>query len=210
MWMEIFSLKVVIVSHEYRVHHSSLLATPITTTPPSSTAKPLQQSSIGETILALRVQSLTHPDTIMLYYSLKAGQPHPLGLLPGTVATFHSLFLRTSRSGNVYCESTASSSITLHSLSGVSSCACQQPSSSSGTELTPQLLSLPSVHLSDLMRSLLSGSLTQRIVCVQCRLSSVQRVSLSYKCLGCDCTVVDGVCMAVCPQSRPTFKAEAR
>ena len=112
---ELFSLKGVVLSHEYRVHSSTLLA-PLTTA--SSTTPTSQQCR--ETILALRVQSSTYPDSIMLYYGLKAGQPHPLGLLPGSVATFHSLLLRTSKSGNIYCESTASSSVTLNSISTVS------------------------------------------------------------------------------------------
>ena len=220
MWTEIFTMKVVIIEHDYRIHHSTILAPPTiatppptvtttldadpTTAPPTSDVTP-QQLCNCVTILALKVQSLTHPDTIMLYYGLKAGQPHPLGLLPGVIVTFHSMALRTSRSGNVYCESTASSSYTLHSLSGV--CSCR--SSPSG-ELTPQMLSLPSVHFSELTRSLLCGSLSRRIVCVQCRISSVQRVALCYKCLGCDRTVVDGVCMSACPHSRPTLKAEGR
>lgn len=217
-------MKVVIIDHDYRVHHSTILAPPTVATPPATgpptmttpldadatTAPPTsamtsQQLCNSETILALKVQSLTHPDTIMLYYGLKAGQPHPLGLLPGVIVTFYSMALRTSRSGNVYCESTASSSYTLHSLSSVSSCR-----SSPTSELTPQMLSLPSIHFSELTQSLLYGRLTRRVVCVQCRIRSVQRVALYYKCLGCDCTIVDGVCMSACPQSRPTLKAEGR
>ena len=208
-------MKVVIIDHDYRVHHSTLIAPPATappdaaptviaTAPPTSTTPP-QQLCMCETILALKVQSLIHPDVIMLYYGLKAGQPHPLGLLPGTVVTFHSMALRMSRSGNVYCESTASSSYTLHSLSGVSSC---QPSPTA--EVTPQMLSLPTIHFIELTQSLLSGCLTRHVICVQCRISSVQRVALCYKCLGCDRTIVDGVCMSACPQTRPTLKAEGR
>jgi hypothetical protein len=111
---ELFSLRGVVISHEYRVHSSALLA------PPTTASSTGQQHR--NTILALRVQSSTYPDSIMVYYGLKAGQPHPLGLLPGSVVTFHSLLRRTSKSGNVYCESTASSSITLHSLNAVSEC----------------------------------------------------------------------------------------
>lgn len=213
MWMEIFTMKVVIIEHDYRVHHSTILAPPTTATPldadattaPPTSAVTSRQLCNSETILALKVQSLIYPDTIMLYYGLKVRQPHPLGLLPGVIVTFHSMALRTSRSGNVYCETTASSSYTLHSLNGVSSCR-----SSPTGELTPQMLSLPSVHFSELTQSLLSGCLTRRVVCVQCRISSVQRVALYYKCLGCHCTIVDGVCMSACPQSRPTIKAEGR
>lgn len=113
--MELFSLKGVVISHEYRVHSTTLLAPPTTA---SSVAPTGQQCH--NTILALRVQSSTYPDSIMLYYGLKAGQPHPLGLLPGSIVTFHSLLRRTSKNGNVYCESTASSSITLHSVNTVS------------------------------------------------------------------------------------------
>lgn len=113
---ELFSLRGVVISHEYRVHSSTLLAPPTYT---SSVAPTSHQHHKSNTILALRVQSLTYPDSIMLYYGLKAGQPHPLGLLPGSVVTFHSLLRRTSKNGHVYCESTASSSITLHSLNSV-------------------------------------------------------------------------------------------
>ena len=112
---ELFSLRGVVTSHEYRVHSSALLAPP--TTAPS--ASPTRQQH-HDTILALRVQSSTYPDSIMVYYRLKAGQPHPLGLLPGSVVTFHSLLRRTSKNGNVYCESSASTSITIHSINAVS------------------------------------------------------------------------------------------
>ena len=113
--MELFSLRGVVISHEYRVHSSALLDPP---TIPSSVAPTGQQHH--NAILALRVQSSTYPDSIMLYYGLKVGQPHPLGLLPGSMVTFHSLLHRTSKNGNVYCESTASSSISLHSVNTVS------------------------------------------------------------------------------------------
>ena len=103
------------ITHEYRVHSSTLLAPPTT----ASSAMPIGQQD-RDIILALRVQSSTYPDSIMLYYRLKAGQPHPLGLLPDSEATFHSLLYRTSKNGNIYCESTASSSITLHLVNTVS------------------------------------------------------------------------------------------
>ena len=80
----------------------------------------------------------------------------------------------------------------------------------STSDLTPQLLLLPSVYLGDIMQSLLIGRLTARIICVQCRLTSVQWVSLQYKCQGCGCTIIDGVCLSACPHHRPTLKAEAR
>ena len=194
--MELVSLKGVIISHEYRLHHSTISA-PLTST--------TSNQQLHETIIALRVQSQTHPDSVMLYYSLREGQPHPLCLLPGAVATFHSVIIRTSKGGNIYCESTGSSSITLHCMDAVWSITTQI-----ACALTPQMLAQPPVYLSELRQSLLSGSLTRRIICVRCRLVSVQRVSLHYKCLSCDCTIVDGVCMAACPQSRPTLKAEGR
>lgn len=195
MCSELFSLRAVVVSHEYRVPHSTISAPPTSTTPTK------------EMILALKVQSLSHPDTIMVYYGLKAGQPRPLGLLPGATVTFHSLILRTSKRGNVYCESSASSSVTLHQLGPLTS---HQPTPVSCSALTPQMLALPQAYIGDLIQSLLSGCLTRRIVCLHCRITSVQRLSLQYKCLSCDCTVVDSHCMVACPFSRPSFKAEAR
>ena len=195
MWAELISLKGVVITHEYRLPHSSLSATPTAATP----------SQPCETILALKVQSLTHPDTVMVYYRMGEGQPHPLGLLPGSLATFHSFTLRISKSWNVYFENTASSSITLHCLSDTTG---YHPSHGSG--LTPQMLALPTAYLSDLMRDLLSGSLSCKVVCVQCRVTSVQRLSLQYKCLSCGCSVVDGNCMVACPMKRPISKVEGR
>ena len=189
------------MKHEYRIHRSVLSTPPTLLTPPTGAATTHQHLNT-ETLLTLKVQSLTHPDSLMLYYSLKAGQPHPLGLLPGSVATFYSLTLRSSKGGNIYCESTASTSIALHSVTTITS---SPPSS-----VTPQMLALETACFGDLMRSLLIGSLSRRVVCVQCRVTSVQRLSLQYKCTACGFVVVDGRCMATCPASRPTLKAEGR
>lgn len=112
------SFKGVIVKHGYRISHEIL--------PVSETAA---SSSLGVTpsvghpsfsqIVALTIQSLKFPDTIMVYCSYKQGIPLPLGLLPGSVATMHGFKLMSSKSGNIYCMNCASSSIDVNSVKSV-------------------------------------------------------------------------------------------
>lgn len=108
------------MKHGYRISHEML--------PVSETAAPSSLDvtpSVGQLqpsfsqIVALTIQSLKYPDTLMVYCSYKQGIPLPLGLLPGSVATMHGFKLMLSKSGNIYCMNCGSSSIDINSVKSV-------------------------------------------------------------------------------------------
>lgn len=108
------------MKHGYRISHEML--------PVSETAAPSSLDvtpSVGQLqpsfsqIVALTIQSLKYPDTLMVYCSYKQGIPLPLGLLPGSVATMHGFKLMSSKSGNIYCMNCGSSSIDVNSVKSV-------------------------------------------------------------------------------------------
>ncbi len=161
--------------------------------------------SSAERVVGLLVRSLRSPDTLMMYVNVKRGICLPIGLLPGTTATFHGFKAKTSKLGNVYCSSSAVSSIQIHSLDD----------SDSGQEadvngITLQMDRLDASYLYDLMVNLLHGRLTRRIACVRGKFSMVQQVWLQYVCLTCNGAVTDGRCRAVCSGTNPALKAEGR
>ena len=117
----------------------------------------------------------------MVYFDLKGGVPTPLGLLPGAIVTLRGMRVKSSRSGNVYCTNCASSSIEINSLEGVGtnfhSIGSPDGIGQSNRGVTPEMRSLPTSSLNDLMRSLLCGRLSRRMVCVKGTFISVQQVS---------------------------------
>lgn len=118
---ELVSFKGVILKHEYRINHEMLTAGGIAA-PSSLDAGPMAgqiQPYASSRIIALTVQSIKYPDTMMVYCSHKQGIPLQLGLLPGSVVTMHGFKLKSSRSGNVYCMNCASSSIEVNSVKSV-------------------------------------------------------------------------------------------
>ena len=159
-----------------------------------------RSSSTPSPVVVFTVQSSTHPDTIMIY--CKNVQTLILGLVPGCVATFHSVNLSTSKSGNTYCSCTSSTSITVHSLGELE----RVPPNA----VTAPMARLPTTLLHQLAEGLVNGRLTRKVVCVRGRFVSVQRVSLQYKCRGCQCVVLNGQCMVACLQRRPLLSADGR
>ena len=113
---QLVSFKGVIVKHGYRISHEML---PVSETAASSSLGVTVGQPPFSQIVALTIQSLNYPDTIMVYCSYKQGIPLPLGLLPGSVATMHGFKLMSSKSGNIYCMNCASSSIEVHSIKSV-------------------------------------------------------------------------------------------
>ena len=197
---ELVSFTGVILQHSYRINHEALASGSLFQGPSS-------KAGATENIVALTVQSLQYPDTIVVYYHFKEGIPLPIGLLPGGVVTLHALRVKSSKSGNVYCINSASSSITVNSLEGVG-IDVQKLTFSAG--VMPQMLNLSTTRLYGLMQDLIHGCLSRRIVCVRGRFMSVQQAAIQFTCRGCHCTVVDGSCMTSCLQSKPVLKAEAR
>ena len=189
---EFVTLRGVILKHAYRIDHVS------TMTGPSSPSR----------IIALTVRSLEHPDTIMVYCEFRDGVPLPLGLLPGTTVTFNSFKLKSSRSGNVYCTSTPASSIVVNCLDGVE--ALSSTISTGPSTVTQMMLNLPTTYLGSMIDRLLRGSLSGRIICIVGKFVHVLRLSIQYKCLGCQSTVIDGSCMTACLKRRPVLKGEGR
>ena len=113
---QLVSFKGVIVKHGYRISHEIL---PVSETASSLGGTPSVGQPSFSQIIALTIQSLKFPDTIMVYCSYKQGIPLPLGLLPGSVATMHGFKLMSSKSGNIYCMNCASSSIEVNSVKSV-------------------------------------------------------------------------------------------
>ena len=151
----------------------------------------------------------------MVYCKYRNGvTPPTVGLVPGGVATFNSFTLNTSKSGNIYFVSCASSSIVLNSLDGVEAYretkSHKQLAPSGKSDITLDMIKLPMTYLSKLTQALVSGCLSRRVVCLRGRIVSVQRLSLQYKCLGCQCVIVNGQCMVACLQRRPCLTVEGR
>ncbi len=173
----------IIQERGYRIDAASL---PVTTpTPP---------------VLFFRIQSTSTPDSITVYYKCPVLKTLPIGLVPGSLVSFYSFDLKTSKSGNAYCTNSSSSSVSVHSVEAVERV--------SGVSLA--MAKLPTVLLHELMQSLLKGCLSKRVVCLRARVVSVLKVCLNYRCQGCQCVLVNGQCMVACLQRRPFLAADGR
>ena len=159
------------------------------------------ESVFRSQVLALKVQSLTSVDTMMVYYDLKHINPVLIGLVPGTMATLYNIQLRTSKHGNIYAMSVALSDLEIVSL-GTTDLA------------TPPLSSLgdiPNVLLYDLNEAYIQGSLSQRTACVKGMFTLVQHVSLQLKCFTCQSLFVNNRCTNVCcMEEKAVLRASAR
>ena len=168
-----------------------------TTAPNSTTA------TTPRKIIALTLQSLHLPDTINVYCEFRQGIPLPIGLVPGTVATFNSFKLKTSKSGNSYCTSSALSSIDINDMSDVERY-------TTGHSTIPEMLTLPVTYMNELMLSLVRGSLSKSIVCVRVCCLTVLRFCVSHKCKGCQTVITNERCSASCVRHRPSIEVDAR
>ena len=205
------SFRGIVVEHSYRIDYDALVAT---------RQASLDQSSAGHTttaahtnaamrhIIALCIRGLHCPNTVMVYCKYKLNEPLPLGLLPGAVVTLHSFALKSSRSGNIYCTNSPCSSISIETMQGVG----VDSSLIHRDQATPtvEMANLPVSNLYDLTQSLLQGRLSRRVVSVKATIMSVQQASVQFQCQGCQCTVVDGNCMAGCLVKKSVLKAEGR
>lgn len=165
--------------------------------------------------MVFTLKSLTHPDSIMVYFKHKGKVCLPtLGLVPGCIATFNSFSPNISKSSNVYFTNSASSSITVNSLDDIEAFKEEKANESLMPSLqsiiTLDMLKLPTSYISHLGQALISGGLTRRVVCLRVRVVSVQRLSLQYKCHGCQYVILNGQCMVACLQKRPYLLAEGR
>lgn len=69
-----------------------------------------------EQTIIIKAIDLTSPNYIKIYGN-SMHLHHYLGLLPGSVATFHSILCKVSRHGTIYCEFLANSGFTLLAIS---------------------------------------------------------------------------------------------
>ena len=204
---ELISVTGLILHRSYRIDQDALatsgLAAAVSLQGPSSSSGVAAASQI----LALNVQSLQYPDTTMVYYHQKHCMSSLLGVIPGAIVTFHAFKMKSSRSGNIYCTSCASSSIEINSFEGAgfNVVGRQKPD-----RVSPEMSNLTPTSLNNLMQALLHGKLSRRVVCIRAAIAAVQHVNLQFICKGCQCAVVDGNCMATCLQKNPVLKAEAR
>ena len=166
-------------------------------------------SSAMRRIIALNIRGTHCPNTIMVYCKYKPREPLPLGLLPGSVAAFHFFSVKSSmRSGNVYCASCSSSSISIETLEGVG--AEVLPVGQNDATPTPEMLNLPISRLYDLTQALFEGRLSRRVVSVKATLMCVQHAFIQFQCQGCLCTMVDGTCRPTCLTKKAILKADTR
>ena len=194
----------VIISRSYRIDHMILERGATTSTPSSS-----QYTRQCRTI-ALTVQSLHTPDTIVAYCEFKQGLPLPLGLLPGGVVTLQSFRLKTSKAGNSYLTNYARSSIDINDMSNVLHHVTERSRMPRPFCPTPEMFGLPVSSLSGLMMSLIKAQLSRSVVCVRVCHVTVQRLSAEYKCKGCGCLVANGRCTAACVRPTPSLEFTAR
>lgn len=183
-------------------------------TPHSTPSSSLFSPYLSSYITAVQVQSTTHPDTIMVYFSLRQF-PIQLGLLPGAEVAFHKFQLVRTNLGNPYAKYCSSSSVELVSLS-------ISPTGNGGVgredhnslpvmrEPSPEMLNLPVTPLISLINALLRGELSRRVVAVRAEVVSVQQVSLQLVCQSCGAVVVGGSCAAHCLIRSHLLKQEAR
>lgn len=207
-----------VISRSYRIDHktlawsypSSLLA-PVLPADPSPTLSPAVTTKQCK-ILALTIQSLHSPDTIMAYCEYKDAVPLPIGLIPGAVITLDNFKLKTSKSGNSYCTNFAMSSVHVNSVSAVVDHVIDHTSTGSTSQcwVLPQHFGLPVTLMSELMQALIDGTLSRGVVCVRPSHVTVQRLCMEYKCRGCQCVIANGRCSVACLRHRPVLEVTAR
>ena len=191
------------MEHSYRIDCDTAHLTPWEGTSASAGSSGMRR------IVALNVRGTRCPNTIMVYCKYKPQEPLPLGLLPGNIAAFHFFSVKSSmRSGNVYCASCFSSSISIETLEGVG--ADVLPVGQNGATPTPEMLNLPVSRLYDLTQALFEGHLSRRVVSVKATLMCVQHAFIQFQCQGCLCTMVDGTCRPTCLTKKAILKADAR
>ncbi len=186
---KLVSVRGIVQSRGHRIDASSLPQTP---SPPPP-------------MLVFRLQSTSTPDSIMIYYKSPIIHTLPLGLVPGCEVTFYSFNMNISKSGNVYCTNSPSSSLSVHSVEGLDTIDSQRVYG-----ISISMTRLPTILVHELTQCLLSGCLPRRVVCVRGCLLSTQKVCLTYKCRGCQCVIVNGQCMVACLQRRPFLVADGR
>lgn len=200
---ELVSFRGLIKEHSYRID----CATPLGHI---ATSLPDLGSHTTRHIVALCVRGTCSPNSIMVYCKYKSHEPLPLGLLPGSIASFHFFSLKSaSRSGNMYCVNTSSSSITVESVSEETTVEDFDTRSKS-CNLTREMTRLPVIHIYELTQRLLQGRLSREIVCVRAIVMAVQHAFIQFQCQTCLCTMVDGLCRTTCPAKRATLNTDAR
>ena len=194
------------MEHSYRIdcnttHQTSLQA--------PTTSAVFVSNLAARHIVALNVRGIHCPNTIMVYCKYKPLETLPLGLLPGTVATFHNFSLNSSaRLGNIYCANGSSSSISIETFDVELAEVAGNGHRCCGP--TAEMLHLPMSHLYDLTQRLFGGCLSREIVRVKATVMAVQHACIQFLCQACQCTMVDGSCRPSCLSKRATLNTDAR
>ena len=145
----------------------------------------------------------------MVYCKYMPHEPLPLGLLPGSIASFHFFSLKSStRSGNMYCVNGSSSSITVEAIGEEST--AKFDSRNKSHDFTQEMTCLAVTHIYDLTQRLLQGCLSREVVCVRGTVMAVLHAFIQFQCQACLCTMVDGLCRTACPAKRATLNTDAR
>lgn len=207
---DLVSFRGIIMEHGYRIDCDTARLTPW-----SDVHMQLANTSLSNTtassmkhIIALSVRGVHCPNTLMVYCKYKREGALPLGLLPGTAATFHNFSLKLSaRLGNAYCINCPSSSITIESLDGVETAV--ELGDESGVP-TVEMRHLPISNLYDLTQMLFRGRLSRSLVSIKATITCVQHAFIQFQCQGCLCTMVDGRCRPTCLAKKATLKTDAR
>ena len=143
----------------------------------------------------------------MAYCEFNENVPSLIGLVPGGVVTLNAFRLKTSKSGNSYCTNFAMSSIDVNSMSAVVD---HVTSAAEHCRKLTQHFSIPVSYLSGLMSLLVGGALSKSMVCVRASHVAVQRLSMEYRCGGCQCVITNGRCSAACLSYKPKLEVTAR
>lgn len=206
----LLSFRGIIMEHGYRIDCNTTNLTPW-----SDGRLPLSTTNASSVnmrhIIALNIRGVHCPNNIMVYCKYRAQDPLPLGLLPGTVATFHNFSLKLSaRLGNVYCVNCPSSSITVETFDGVETTAVLEGNHDNSGVPTPEMLRLPISNIYDMTQLLFEGHLSRALLSIKATIMCVQHAFIQYQCQGCQCTMVDGACQPTCISKKATLKTDAR
>ena len=210
------SFRGIIEDRGYRIDCETSYLLPWKQTPAASTL----DSGAARHIVALSVRGIKCPNSVMVYCKYRSSLSLPLGLLPGSITTFHNFSLKSSvRSNNAYFIISASSSITVESINTLSTSpqtAMLEEGLAGGNSceksygLTREMIQLPGMFISELTNRLLQGCLSREIVCLSAVVMAVQHSFIQYQCCSCQCTMVDGECRKTCPAKTPSLNTDAR
>ncbi|RDD46393.1 CST complex subunit CTC1 [Trichoplax sp. H2] len=158
-----------------------------------------------EQTIVIKAIDLTSPNCIKIYGN-NAHLHHCLGLLPGSIVTFHSILCKVSQHGTIYCEYLANSSVTLNSISENY---YDSYFNKSDFHARSSLQNVPKRYLIDYYQDDSERRLCCGTARIECRLVDIEKLHLRLHCLYCDSIVIDK-CPALCKSDNWQLRTEAR